>query len=85
MCLGAGHSPFKYRFATGGTLVAKVVQTIVLTCVDCAGSKSPNYRLRAGHKRLTPFAHVLAGGTLGVEELNHRIDICGASLLVVSG
>ena len=85
MCLGAGHSPFKYRFATGGTLVAKVVQTIVLTCVDCAGSKSLNYRLRAGHKRLAPFAHVLAGGTLDVEELNHRIDICGASLLVVSG
>ena len=33
MRLGAGHSPLKYRFATGALLVAKAVQTIALTCV----------------------------------------------------
>ena len=31
-------APFEYRFATGCMLVAKVVQNLVLTCVDCAGS-----------------------------------------------
>ena len=51
MRLGAGHSPLKYRFATGGLLVAKAMQTIALTCVDCAGSSSLNYRVGAGRKR----------------------------------
>ena len=51
MRLGAGHSPFKYRFAKGGLMVAKAVQTIALTCVDCAGSSSLNYRVGAGRKR----------------------------------
>ena len=53
MRLGAGHSPLKYRFATGGLLVAKAMQTIALTCVDCAGSSSLNYRVGAGRKRDT--------------------------------